>query len=78
MSTCDFCRKNTYILTERRNFKTFWKECNWFEQLLITGYSYLLQLLVTCLMLNMELNMILIMPMDLHALNIPEFTAGSR
>ena len=78
MSTCDFYRKNTYILTERRNFKTFWKECNCFVQLLITGYSYLLQLLVTCLMLNMELNMILIMPMDLHALNIPEFTADSR
>ena len=26
MSTCDFYRMNTYILTERRNFKTFWKE----------------------------------------------------
>ena len=28
MSTCDFYRMNTYILTERRNFKTFWKENN--------------------------------------------------
>ena len=28
MSTCDFYRMNTYILTERRNFKTFWTENN--------------------------------------------------
>ena len=26
MCTCDFCRYEHYILTERRNFKTFWKE----------------------------------------------------
>ena len=26
MSTCNFFRMNTYILTERRYFKTFWKK----------------------------------------------------
>ena len=32
-----FVDMNMYILTERRNFKTFWKArklCNWFGQLL--------------------------------------------
>ena len=28
MCPCDFYRYEHYILTERRNFKTFWKE-NW-------------------------------------------------
>ena len=40
---------NKYIRTERRNFKTFWKE------------NYAIGwITVTSLMLNMELNMILI------------------